>query len=132
MWVRGRDAHIYYNASNPADTITFEIQNAIGAVVYTLTKEAPGADGHFVFPVSYQTVSGESGALSFLLNGVAPRALSPLPFFYSPLASPLSVQPPPDCYSCFLVAVSNTYPDVFHVVCVRRDKQDRQTLRANR
>lgn len=61
MWVRGRDAHIYYNASSPTDTITLEIQNAIGTVVYTVTKEAPGgANGHLVFPVSYQMVSDRS------------------------------------------------------------------------
>jgi hypothetical protein len=54
MWVRGRDAVIEFAASDPADTITFEIQDAYGSVVHTITSTARAAGGLFVYPVSYQ------------------------------------------------------------------------------
>lgn len=54
MWVRGRNATIRFTATNPADTITFEIQDGAGAVVHTVTSSAPAADGVFVYPVPYQ------------------------------------------------------------------------------
>ena len=65
MWVRGRDAHIHYTASDPADTVTFEIQDAIGAVVHTITNQAPGSDGRLAVPVSYETVREPVCVLSF-------------------------------------------------------------------
>lgn len=57
MWIRGRDAHIQYRASDPNDTVTFEIQDAMGSVVHTITNQAPGSEGQLVVPVSYESVS---------------------------------------------------------------------------
>lgn len=114
MWIRGRDAHIQYRASDANDTITFEIQDAVGSVVHTITSQAPGSEGQLVVPVSYASVSQ------------AGRAVPSVFCFWStafvllnPTQPPVYTQPPPDCFSCFLVAVSNTYPDTFHVVSTR-------------
>lgn len=54
MWVRGRNATIRFTATDPADTITFEIQDISGAVVHTIASPAPAVDGVFVYPVSHQ------------------------------------------------------------------------------
>lgn len=54
MWVRGRDAFIQFTASDPNDTITFEIQDALGNLVHIVTSAAPAGEGQFVYPVSYQ------------------------------------------------------------------------------
>jgi hypothetical protein len=88
MWVRGRDAQIDYKASDPADTVTFEIQDAVGAVVYTITHEAPGSDGRFVFPVSYQMVSARyvhlvGGFVPFRQMYMATWGLVHMPFLQS-------------------------------------------------
>lgn len=64
MWIRGRDAHIQYRASDPNDTITFEIQDAVGSVVHTITSQAPGSEGQLVIPVGYASVSQAGGAVS--------------------------------------------------------------------
>jgi len=62
MWVRGREAYIQFTASDPTDTITFEIQDALGNLVHTVTSSAPAASREFIFPVSYQVIN-QSAAL---------------------------------------------------------------------
>lgn len=109
MWVRGRDAHIHFTASDPADTITFEIQDALGEVIHTVTAAAPAAEGEFVYPVSYQV--GDRG---WAVLGVG-KWSTYLPTCVHPwLIKQRTQVPPPDCFSCFLVAVSNLYPGVYH------------------
>ncbi len=75
MWVRGRDATVTFEGSDPSDTLALEIHDETGAVVFQVTTEAQVSAGSYSFPVSYQA-------------------------------------PPPDCFSCFLVAVSNRYPSI--------------------
>jgi len=77
MWVRGRDAIVRFEASDPSDTLTLEVQDEDGAVVFVVTTEAQVSQGSFTFA---------------------------LPF----------IAPPSDCFSCFLVAVSNRYPSIYH------------------
>ena len=77
MWARGRNATIAFEASDPSDTLTLELQDENGAVVFVVTTEAQVSKGSFTFALPY-------------------------------------VAPPSDCFSCFLVAVSNRYPSIYH------------------
>ncbi len=74
MWVRGREAYIQFTASDPTDTITFEIQDALGNLVHTVTSSAPAASREFIFPVSYQVINQPPCIASSDAPSIAPRS----------------------------------------------------------
>lgn len=78
MWVRGREARITFKASDPSDTLTLEVQDENGAIVFVVTTDAQVSEGTFNYSVPFAA-------------------------------------PPSDCFSCFLVAVSNLYPSLYHI-----------------
>jgi hypothetical protein len=79
IWVRGQNATIHFQSSDPLDLITFEIHDQDGNVVHVVATDVSATKGNHTVTIPHQA-------------------------------------PPSDCFSCFLVAISSTYPENYHTV----------------